>query len=283
MTIWLLWRKCDCLLDGPEKKQVPVHWCESKDQETKYIAPLHWCSLSSKAHQGKLPSSTENLMCLHSLCTVQKPPCLHTLVDQGHCIQQLLPALPMLQFCQSNGSRNQTTIIVDVLPTQVRLDHSRQCKHPCDSWTSLGIHGTLIYQAIRSGQTIISLKARMGFRSFEHPVKYLVSISGPLPEFSRVCSRKHGPVFLALMPENGVDLMTQVCRRKGYGHFDLMGLKLLPSSPIQPHLTVLEPGFFLYLFNSQHDCLEGKHTLFNASIDDDIRSWRNHTVLTLQT
>ena len=88
-----------------------------------------------------------------------------------------------------------------------------------------------------------------------YPKIYLVPVPGPLPKFSRVCSRKHGPIFLALMPENGVNFVSQICRAERHCHLNFMRLKFLPGASIQPHLAVLEPCLLLYLFNRQHDCL----------------------------
>lgn len=80
-----------------------------------------------------------------------------------------------------------------------------------------------------------------------------VPVTSPLPELARISTWKHGWVFLGLVAEDGGDLVLQLRRGERDRHLDLVGLKLLPGSPIQPHLAVAEPGLLFDLLYGQHD------------------------------
>ena len=98
-------------------------------------------------------------------------------------------------------------------------------------------------------------RADIGIFALQRPETHLISIPSPLPELSRICSREHRPVFLALVPKDGIDFVVQVCRAQRHSHLNLVWLKFLPGSSVEPHLAGLEPLLVLHLLNGQHDCL----------------------------
>jgi hypothetical protein len=97
-------------------------------------------------------------------------------------------------------------------------------------------------RALRGG-----LRAAAGQKGL-HPV----SVASPLPELARIGTRKHGWVFLGLVAEDGGNFVLQLRWCDWDRHLYFVGLKLLPGSPIQPHLAVLEPGLMFNLLYGQH-------------------------------
>ena len=74
--------------------------------------------------------------------------------------------------------------------------------------------------------------------------RVLVSILGPLPELTPVrAAGEHGPVFLRLVPEDGLLFPLQVAGTQGDHPFEFVRLPFLPGAPVQPDLERLA-GFF---------------------------------------
>src|SRR2546421_584389 len=74
------------------------------------------------------------------------------------------------------------------------------------------------------------------FSSFgPDPGGVLVAVLGPVPELAAVgAAGEHGPVLLALVPEDRLLLALQHLRRHRHRHLDLVRLPLLPGALVEP-------------------------------------------------
>ena len=83
-----------------------------------------------------------------------------------------------------------------------------------------------------------------------------ISVPSSLPKLAGVGAREEGAVFLALMFEDGVDLPLKLHGAEGDCHLNFVGLELLPSASVQPHLAAPKPALPFHLRDCEQDSLQ---------------------------